>query len=699
MTIGECRTLLYTKGEMIFFKRPIYFISIFLFGTLVGCVDLKQSATSSPTDSSSSSDSNRAVFENENPLIQGTVSMPRQGQLFSFTPQLAPGVSLEIINKPSELNFNPVSGQISGIFYEIKTVDDIKIIARRDNTFTELGPFSLSVQGDPLFTQQWHLRNTAQSGFSRGNGIAGNDLSMIQAIRDGLSGKGVKVAVSDTGLDYSQPDLIANILFNQSKNYELNAPFFGDPIPPSTQGDHGTSVAGIIAAAAWNNEGGRGVAPEAKVAGLKFIGVNTPDATIALLDQADGDFDIFNYSYGAPFSNGRFSYDFTYRDQIRNGHISNRNTYVKSAGNEFKVCDVDFSNAFNFGGRCFSHESTTDPENNISYMTIVSALNARGQLASYSSFGSNVWVSAFGGEFGVEDPAIVTTDDNGCGQGFSRSNTSYPLDFDRGRDLLNKNCDYTHRFNGTSSSAPMVSGVAALLLEKNTSLRPREIKHILAMTADKINSSDTGRSHPFGMDLSEHIYDPGWVTNGAGVRFHNFYGFGRVNVDAAVSMASSFVSNLGTSQEINSEFTETSLKKSTGGSIPDNSATGLSESINVSNVLTIEAVQIKVNLTHKRPGDIGIELTSPSGTRSVLLHINSAFLIATESNSKPVWVADFSDYVLSSNAFYGESATGQWTIKVIDGQGNTSSITGMNVDNASDQQGNLVDWSINIIGH
>ena len=56
------------------------------------------------------------------------------------------------------------------------------------------------------------------------------------------------------------------------------------------------SVSGIIAAVS-NDIGVRGVAPEAKIAGFNFI---ESDQTLDLLiHQTQGDFDIFNYSYGS----------------------------------------------------------------------------------------------------------------------------------------------------------------------------------------------------------------------------------------------------------------------------------------------------------------------------------------------------------------------------------------------------------------
>jgi len=89
----------------------------------------------------------------------------------------------------------------------------------------------------------------------------------------------------------------------------------------------------------------------------------------------------------------------------------------------------------------------------------------------------------------------------------------------------------------------------------------------------------------------------------------------------------------------------------------------------------VEAVQISVTATHTYVGDLGIELTSPSGTRSVLKNIRDGF----DSSQ------DLHGMVLLSNAFYGENPTGTWTIKIVDG--NAGHI------------GTLTNWKIRVFGH
>ena len=193
--------------------------------------------------------------------------------------------------------------------------------------------------------------------------------------------------------------------------------------------------------------------------------------------------------------------------------------------------------------------------------------------------------------------------------------------------------------NGTSSAAPVVSGVIGLILDANPNLTNRDVKHILAMTATKVdltyNNGGYHKAHPSVNDAScpsitlggGHVYEEGWTTNGATVSFSNAYGFGLVNAQAAVAMATNFASDpmswlpMGTLVETNPNFTNGSYSSgSINKNIPDKSATGVSDTINVniSGDLNVESVQVKVRVTHTYSGDLGVELTSPSGTKSIL---------------------------------------------------------------------------------
>ena len=646
---------------------------------------------------------------NSTPFISGAPTViVRQDEYYSWSPTvLTTGLSFSASNLPSWLSISTSTGVISGIPRNSENVNNIYIRASRDNKFTQLGPFSLQVYGDPLKEHAWHLRNDGQKNFSITGGTTGNDINIETSIINGDLGNGVSIAVSDTGLDIDHLDLFANVLTPRSKDYALAAPYYGDP-GVSPGGDHGTSVAGLIAATGWNGIGSRGVAPEAKVAGLNYLGDNVTQSTAVQIDQASDDFDIYNYSYGSGFVPMKLATDSTYVDQLKYGVTSQRGSkgslYIKSAGNSFQECDFSYAGTF-IGYFCFSHNSNLGKGSEVPWILSVGATNALGIKSSYSSHGSNLWVSAPGGEYGTETPAMMTTDTAGCSDGYSRFGVA-GVPFISGGDG-NTNCDYTHQFNGTSSAAPVVSGVAALMLSANPNLTWRDVKHILASTSSKIDALSSNILVDSSLDfdngpyatitnatLEGHVYAQGWVTNSAGYSFHNHYGFGQVDADAAVSMAKLYSANSWAAiQETDASLTTSTT--AVGTIIPDNNKDGLSNTISVASSYTIEAVQIKLNITHPRPGDLGIELTSPAGTKSIIMNVNNSLLIGLDG-ATPDWIDDYTESVFLSNSFYGENSNGNWTIKIIDGLG--SETGDVDLDSAALQVGTLVNWSINVIG-
>ena len=202
---------------------------------------------------------------------------------------------------------------------------------------------------DPLFEHSWHLKNMGQGSFGVDNGgTVGADINVESVHASGISGIGIKIAVSDSGLERNHEDFVDRLLVGQHRDYSLTdtSSYIGDPDPDplDTGGDHGTSVAGLIIATRNNNTGGRGVAYGAKVAGFNYI--KYQDAANSV-HQFGGDFDIFNYSYGfvpcvfhrvKPADLAKIKHGV---NSLRGGKGA---VYVKAAGNEFfsswKDCGV-----------------------------------------------------------------------------------------------------------------------------------------------------------------------------------------------------------------------------------------------------------------------------------------------------------------------------------------------------------------------
>jgi subtilisin-like proprotein convertase family protein len=219
--------------------------------------------------------------------------------------------------------------------------------------------------------------------------------------------------------------------------------------------------------------------------------------------------------------------------------------------------------------------------------------------------------------------------------------------------------------NGTSSAAPVASGIVALMLEANPNLTWRDVKHVLASTADQVDAAIAPVS--FTLPGGSYVAEPAWTTNAAGYKFHNWYGFGRINAQNAVTMAKTYSSYLPATSQQTTGFVK-SANFPNNGAIPDNTVTGASSSVSISTAITkIEAVQLQLNaVTHTYVGDLGFELISPSGTRSVLLPANNQMYGNVSSLT----------FMLESNAFYQENPNGNWTIKIVDAySGDTGTIT------------------------
>ena len=162
------------------------------------------------------------------------------------------------------------------------------------------------------------------------------------------------------------------------------------------------------------------------------------------------------------------------------------------------------------------------------------------------------------------------------------------------------------------------------------------------------------------------------VQNAAGYHFHNWYGFGAVDAHAAVEAAKNYTPQV-LDELVVTDWADTSGTSSLELVIPDFSTTGVSDTLNVTEDLIIEALQIRLTIDHPFISDLGIELTSPSGTISVLMYVNSSILPNLINKE-----------ILLSNAFYGEKSPGTWTLRIIDG--NRKNI------------GKLKNWEINIFG-
>jgi subtilisin-like proprotein convertase family protein/subtilisin family serine protease len=458
------------------------------------------------------------------------------------------------------------------------------------------------------------------------------------------TGKGVKVAVLDNGIDAKHPDLAANMLNDLGRN-AVTLTAGGSPVNDSDT--HGTLVAGVIAAAR-NGTGAVGVAYDAKLVslyGASKYGENL-QIEIANAYQYAKSFDVLNDSWGynnllksdtnwAFYDNANdpiFAPAFkALRELAAEGRHGLGTVVVQSAGNSYDYGDD--TNLHNF--------------QNSRYIITVGATDYHGGSSNFSTTGASILVAAPGGAGLTDYSSIITTDRTGT-SGLNNSDFAFA--------------------NGTSLSAPLVSGIVALMMEVNPKLGYRDVQQILAYTAHQTDSG-AGAVHANGAT--------DW--NGGGLQFiyeAQTTGFGQVDALAAVRLAQSWDSTPKTV----ANTLEVISKQTVDLAIPDASKKGLSSTIDITSDMVVERVDISVNITHSFIGDLKIALTSPSGTTSYLMSRPSQGSLSSIGSSQQDVHFTF-DTVLN----WGEVATGKWTLNVVD-------VMPVNT-------GKLGDWTLDLIGH
>lgn len=244
----------------------------------------------------------------------------------------------------------------------------------------------------------------------------------------------VKVGVIDGGIDSEHPDLQANMLSNKN---------ITNPFQRPTPINHGTHVAGIIAAEKNNGIGGYGINPNAQILGYDVFdaGEDSSDYFVAkaIIRAADDGVKVINMSLGSPYSSELLN------SAIQYAHKKGV-TIVAASGN--------------------SSEQTKFYPASYDHVISVNALNDQKKKAGFSTFGVSTDISAPG-----EDVY----------------STSYQK---RGHSYEN--------LSGTSMASPVVAGVASLLLSKHPKLTPDQVTYILEQTADDLGEKGFDREYANG---------------------------------------------------------------------------------------------------------------------------------------------------------------------------------------------------------
>jgi subtilisin family serine protease len=358
----------------------------------------------------------------------------------------------------------------------------------------------------------------------------------------------VLVGDIDTGLDFTHPDLAANVDSANSVNCVSGVPVPGAAAANDDNG-HGTHTAGTIAAAS-NGIGIVGVAPNVKIAGIKAgnaAGFFFPEAVIcSFIWAAEHGFDVTNNSYFAdPFlfncRNDPVQHAIWKAESRAISYaISNGVTVVSSAGNASEDLSHPAVDAT-------SPDNTTPVTRDVTNACVVIPVEVPGVIgvsatgsfkqtdndsdpndylkSFYSSVGvSAVQVTAPGGDSVYRDPAVSV---NG------RVLSTYPSSRPCTRQVLEGTTKYCY-LQGTSMASPHAVGVAALLISVLGHMSPGAVKGHLDQTADSQpcpTALPPNYAEVFGVGTESGVFYP--CQGGPG---HNsWYGSGQVNAFNAVT--------------------------------------------------------------------------------------------------------------------------------------------------------------------
>lgn len=125
------------------------------------------------------------------------------------------------------------------------------------------------IVNDARFNEQWALRNTGQNG-----GQFGSDVNSTGAWKTTTGSKSTVIAVIDSGIDFTHPDLTGNQWFNRvpGVNGDVHGwDYVDDNAEIKDEQGHGTAVAGIIAAEGNNSVGTTGVMWRAGLMSLRVL--------------------------------------------------------------------------------------------------------------------------------------------------------------------------------------------------------------------------------------------------------------------------------------------------------------------------------------------------------------------------------------------------------------------------------------------
>ncbi|XP_052232928.1 PC3-like endoprotease variant B [Dreissena polymorpha] len=492
-----------------------------------------------------------------------------------------------------------------GIVYDKQLEFPIREVANYSAFYRVPQKFSTrdgSLFDDEFFKDQWYLQNNEQTGGKRDI-----DLHVMPVWQQGFNGLGVRVTTLDDGVDHEHPDIRNNYDARASADFNDKNDKKNDPTPDksSAANSHGTRCAGEIAAEAGNGICGVGVAFRSSIGGIRILdGVVTDELEARALLYEHDYIHIYSASWG-PHDDGKTmeaphtACREAFRKGVETGRNGLGNLYIWATGNGGS--DDDHCGADGYVG---SIESIS-----------VQSLTDHGDKPFFGERCCSTMIAVpTGGEATKKEEMnamykikVVTTD-------------------------LNGGC--VENFEGTSSAAPLASGVYALVLQANPNLTWRDVQHITAKAA----------RIPIGGD--------GWTINGAGYHVNDKFGFGMMDATVMVHLAQQWVNK--PQQRVCESGEKTVDANISPGQchkveFPYQSCQG----DDATSITNLEHVQLHVHAEAARRGDVEIYLESPASTRSLL--------IKRRMNDDSKEAIDFTFLTVHN---WEENPAGTWVIEV-----------------------------------
>ena len=482
---------------------------------------------------------------------------------------------------------------------------------------------------DPLYKDQWYLKNTGQY-----KGTPGIDINVEPVWKQGFWGQGIFVGILDDVVQKNHPDLKDNLPSENVIDY-VNLPICDPTNSVGSNGKrdkdtrHGTGVAGLIAARD-NNIGVRGVAFRST---LYSYGITTDDndssmqqrdrnLTSALKRPEHKKIAVYNGSIGvAPDRYSAITPELyqAIEQVLQKGFDGKGSSLVFAAGN---------SHLLRFGN------ASTEMWLSSHYAVIVintmthdgvSAINAGGN-GGVSLWLASPSVLAFSG-------AKMFTTPVHCG--------SNPQ-------------SYNNTFSATSGATPLVTGVIALLRQAYPQLTWRDVKLILAESARKITQQ--GQVYETtGKMYSNPSQDQ---------KYHRYTGFGLVDAGAALQLAKTW-KLLPEPMKVVSATQNTPLDTQKKDQFHESVL-----SVNAQGLSFIESVTLEMEVGKSQEKEILIDqwdlvLVAPNGKESYFFKANGKTMVSHVYDDSLTLEKGTNQVRFVSNSFLGSAnIQGQWRLKI-----------------------------------